>query len=73
METEELITAEEVGKKLGRSKDTVQRWRREGVIPAAVAEKGCLRFSWPAVREALAIRAAGAARNPLDARPCKDF
>lgn len=57
MDYEPLIDAEEVGKRLGRSKDTIERWRREGVIPAAVAEKKCLRFRWSEVMETLEKRA----------------
>jgi predicted site-specific integrase-resolvase len=57
MDNEPLLTSEEVAARLGRNKATIERWRREGIIPAAVAEKRCLRFRWSEVMETLEKRA----------------
>ncbi len=55
-----LLTAREVAPHLGVNWQIVHRWRKEGKIPAAIAEPGCVRFDLAEVRAALAARAVAA-------------
>jgi excisionase family DNA binding protein len=58
--SEKLLTAEELADALQVSKRTVKYWLADGVIPAAIREGQILRFDLPAVKRALAKRAAKA-------------
>ena len=60
----ELLTSKEIAPLLGINWQVVGRMKREGVIPAAIDEPGCLRFDLGEVRAALAARAA---EKPLTA------
>ncbi len=59
--SEPLLSAREIAPLLGlkqkRGWETVLLWRREGKIPAAIAEPNLIRFDLQAVRSALAERA----------------
>lgn len=58
-----LMTSKEIAPLLGVSWQIVGRWKREGRIPAAIDEPGCLRFDLVEVRKALAARAAEAVKH----------
>lgn len=52
-----LLTSKELAEALAISWQVVGRWKREGKIPAAIDEPGCLRFDLAEVRAVLAARA----------------
>lgn len=62
-----LLSARELAPHLGLATNggwqTVLRWKREGRIPAAVDEPGCIRFDLAEVRAALAARALEASKH----------
>lgn len=51
--SEELLTAQEIGKRLGKPWKTILEWRKQGIIPAEVARGNFIRFDYTKVREAL--------------------
>jgi excisionase family DNA binding protein len=59
--SDRLLTSEELAEALNVSLRTVKSWLAGGVIPAAIREGKTLRFDLPAVKRALAKRAAKAA------------
>jgi predicted site-specific integrase-resolvase len=58
MDTPRLITASELADHLGIAAKVCRQWKRDGRIPAAIDEPGCIRFDLAEVRKALAQRAA---------------
>jgi excisionase family DNA binding protein len=56
--TDKLLTSDELAEALQVCKRTVKTWLSDGVIPAAIREGQVLRFDLPAVKRALAKRAA---------------
>lgn len=63
-----LLTADELAEACNVSPRTVKNWLAAGAIPAAIREGQVLRFDLPAVKRALAKRAAKAAK-PTGALP----
>lgn len=63
MEPQPLMTSKELAPLLGVSWQVLNRWKREGRIPAAIDEPSCLRFDLAEVRKALAARAAEAVKH----------
>lgn len=55
---DDLLTTEEVAKKLKVHPRTVLRLLADGEIPAAINRVNLKRFDWPAVKKALADDAA---------------
>lgn len=58
-----LLTAAELAEILALAPKVVRLWKRDGRIPAAIDEPGCIRFDLAAVRAALAARAAEALKH----------
>lgn len=61
--TDRLLTAAELAEVLGIAAKVARQWKREGRIPAAVDEPGCIRFDLTEVRAALAARALEASKH----------
>jgi excisionase family DNA binding protein len=64
--SERLLTSDELAEALSVHRNTVMNWLRDGVIPAAIREGKTLRFDLPAVKRALAKRAAKASPAKCD-------
>jgi predicted site-specific integrase-resolvase len=62
-ENARLLTAAELADILAIAPKVARQWKREGRIPAAVDEPGCIRFDLSEVLAALAARAAEALKH----------
>lgn len=58
-----LLTAAELAEILAIAPKVARQWKRDGRIPAAIDEPGCIRFDLAEVRAALAARAAEALKH----------
>jgi excisionase family DNA binding protein len=50
---DEVLTPEEIAKRLKISVHTLEKWRHGGLIPAMKLNYRTIRYSWPAVFAAL--------------------
>lgn len=66
MSATRLLTAREVGDRLGVSSETVLRWTRRGELPAIRLPGGAIRYRPDALEEWLANRATAAPSTTLD-------
>lgn len=58
METNELLTADELAQKLKVTAATVANWRHRGVIPSIQINASTIRYSFPDVLAAIRSKAA---------------
>lgn len=51
----EVLSANELGRRLDVAPNTVNQWRRAGKIPGVVIAPRTIRYDWDAVRAALGL------------------